>query len=100
MVSDSSDLHLRSAEDGVSDSPSMPLCVGPALHLGTSDEIREKLLQHRGLQDLVGRASGDGRASDVRRTQTDGKRVAIDEGVAAYLQMLKPRAKSPPRFPD
>lgn len=63
--------------------------------LGTTEEIREKLLQHRGLRDLVV-GLGDGAA---KRTSGE-RRGIVDEGVAVYLQMLKPRAKSPPRFPD
>lgn len=70
--------------------------------VGTSAELREKLLQHRGLQDLVGRACGDNSITSGVKTShgKDERRTTIDEGVAVYLQMLKPRAKSPPRFPD
>ena len=52
------------------------------------EEIRDKLMQHKGLRELV----------SVDRVGKNGRKV--DEGVAVYLQMLRPRTKSPPRFPD
>ena len=72
------------------------------LLIGTTDQIREKLLQHGGLQDLVGRAAGGSSAAAIAGTVHHGgmRHEAIDEGVAVYLQMLQPRPKSPPRFPD
>ena len=61
------------------------------------------MLQHPGLRQLVGADGSDAAAGGGGGGGGGGKRRGggvIDEGVQVYLQMLQPRAKSPPRFPD
>ena len=55
------------------------------------------MLQHPGLRQLVGADGSDAAAGGGGKRRGGG---VIDEGVQVYLQMLQPRAKSPPRFPD